>query len=379
MKLPEEISEKILQILEMPGLDQTAKTDYAARLQVLRKQMRKLADDFTAYTPSEERYKDAYFAYNFPMNLAKTIAVTKEIESHYPGILAGRTRVNVIDIGCGDGAGICGLYYGLKDTPSVQEFKFTGVDRSPKMLERARILGRWLGSHDKRVKTRFRRQKVVGPDALCILKQYDVIICINALAEIIEGENIPIRFVHSLLARLTDDGLLVIIEPALKKFVRRLMRLRDEIVSQRKAAVLLPCLHENPCALLMVDSRDEWCHQSVRWSPPELLRIINQGLNREIDVLKFAYLVIARGQIGDDKPDGYRVISELLREKGKSRCYICAPQGRVELVRLSRSRTAHNACFDSVGKGDILKLENVNAKKRNYWQILEQTKVEFVK
>lgn len=377
--LPEEISTKVLQILGLPDLCQNTKPHYAERLQVLRQQMRKLAADFAADAPTEKHYTDAYLAYNFPMNLVKTMIVTKEIALRYPDILGRRARLHVLDIGCGDGAGIYGFYYALKDAHFIREFNLMGIDTVAKMLERARILGRWLIRQDARVKVFFRRQIIKDLSLLNYRKRYNIILCINSLAEIVKSEKIPVWFIHSLLKRLTDDGLLVIIEPALKKFVRRLMRLRDGLVSQRKGIVLLPCLHDNPCALMLVDARKEWCHQSVHWSPPDFLNIINEGLNREIDVLKFAYLVIAKNKVLYDRPRGYRVISQLLKEKGKARCFICTSQGRVELTRLSKSMTADNADFDLMCKGDILQLRNIVAKKRHNWYITQKTGVKVLK
>jgi len=379
MTLPEEISAKILQILEMPGLDQTTKSAHNAKLQVLKQQMRKLAANFMTCKPSEEQYTNAYFAYNFPTNLMKTLIVTKEIESRYPGVMSGRTRVKVLDIGCGDGAAICGLYYALKDSPFIKKFNCTGVDFSRSMLERARVMGRWLAGCDVRVKIRFRWQRITDRGVSGRKSRYDVIVCVNSLAEIVQGDNIPVRFVRAIEKCLTDGGFFVVIEPALKKYTRRLMMLRDELAAQRRASVILPCLHDDPCTLMKVDSREEWCHQSLDWSPPDFLKVINQGLNREIDVLKFAYLVIAKGQMPCSKPDGYRVISQLLKEKGKQRCFICTPQGRVELIKFIKSRTADNKVFDSICKGDILKLQHVDAQKRQRWYITEKTVVEIIK
>jgi hypothetical protein len=109
------------------------------------------------------------------------------------------------------------------------------------------------------------------------------------------------------------------------------------------------------------------------------LRIINQDLNREIDVLKFAYLVIAKRKNWPDWLKGYRVVSHLLKEKGKSRCFICTPRGRVELVRLDKSRNLANAGFDRISKGVIVRIENVVSKKEDYWQLTNGSIVEILK
>jgi len=378
MKLPDDISVKILQTLDVPDLDQSTQSHYRRWLHVIRKQMRRLAADFATSTHSETDYRDAYFAYNFPMNLVKTATVVEEIVLHYPDLVSGKTRLSVLDIGCGDGAGIFGVYYALKDAIRIREFNITGIDGSRRMLEQARRLSGWLRKHDPRFGVRFFRRKIQEGFNPTSKKKYDIILAVNSLAEIIQETTVPNRFVSSLLNHLTDDGLILIIEPALKKFSRRLMRLREGLVLNKEVQVLLPCLHDNPCALLHVSKRREWCHQSLRWSPPHFLQIINQGLNREIGVLKFAYLVLTKKKNCSDRPKGYRVVSDLLKEKGKTRCFICTARGRVELVRLDKSRSLANAGFDRISKGVIVRIENVASKKESYWQLTDGSTVEIL-
>jgi SAM-dependent methyltransferase len=379
MKLPSDISEKILDICGIPGLGCSTEARYRQRLGIIRKDMRRLAADFAASKPSEAYYRDAYFLYNFPMNLMKTAFVINTIGSRYPGLLDGKKRLRILDIGCGDGAGIYGCYYALRNIPGVREFIFKGIDSTPQMLRRAQILARWLGLRDPRMKVRFLKRRIDFADLLAIKGKYDVVMCINSLAELIQEEEMPVRVITSVLRCLVDGGVFLIIEPALKKFSQRLMRLRDVLTTHKNPQVLLPCLYDNPCALLTVEDRNEWCHQSISWSPPDFLKIINKGINREIDVLKFSYLVVTRSKERLKRPCGYAVTSHLLKEKGKQRCFICTPEGRVELVRLDRSKNANNAGFDRIDKGVIVKLTGIVQKKEDYWQVTEESAVQVLK
>jgi ribosomal protein RSM22 (predicted rRNA methylase) len=378
MRLPEKIAEKILSCTDMDGLDHKTKSLHSRRLRGVREQMRRLSADFRADSPSEARYSDAYFLYNFPSNVVKTMHVMTEIKRHWPQFLLNRNRYSVLDVGCGDGAGMVGLYHSLKNGGDDVEFRFMGIDSSRIMLDRARKILHWHSKEDRMLRAKFFQRNAKEIRSAANNKKYDIILLINSLAEIVEEDILPTDFMGTLYGSLVEGGLLVIIEPALKSFARRLMHLRDGLVRHKAMQVLLPCLHNGPCSLLQVENRREWCHQSVVWSPPEYLQIINHGLNREIDVLKFAYLVAVKTKTPQSKKTGYRVVSQLLKEKGKVRCFICTPVGRVELVRLGKSKTAHNACFDLVNKGDVMTLDNVNIKKTNYWQVTEKTKVDLV-
>jgi SAM-dependent methyltransferase len=362
----------------MPGLDESSARRYRQRLQAIRKEMRKLSADFSIGKSSEARYADAYFLYNFPMNLVKTAVVTQEIQSRYPQLPADREQLDVLDVGCGSGAGIFGLYHRLSQMSGIRQFKFTGIDSSHRMLAHARTLSRWFALRDRRVRVRFLERKIEDLYSLSSKKNYDLILCVNSLAEIAEDDNILLRFFNSALRRLKDGGLLVVIEPALKKFSRRLMALHDRLISEKRIQILLPCLHDKPCALLRLENRTEWCHQTVSWSPPGFLRMINRGINREIDVLKFSYLVIVKSTERLRRPRGDLVISHLLKEKGKQRCYVCTDTGRAEVVRLDRAVSDKNARFADIRKGVIVKLADITRKKKDYWQVTENSTVEIV-
>ncbi|MDH4210555.1 MAG: methyltransferase domain-containing protein [candidate division WOR-3 bacterium] len=376
MTLPSNICEKLLVWAGIEGLTYATESHHRKRLRVIRDQMRRLSSDFAEGKPSESRYSNAYFLYNFPLNIMKMMHVIGEISSRYSHFLLNRPRYSILDIGCGEGAGMYGAYYALKNLDDSLKIRITGIDRSGIMLEHARQMAAHLRKHGEGIITTFFNRDAADIRSSLPRKKYDVIICNNSLAEIFREDVIPKKYIGVLFGHLANEGLLVIIEPALKKFARRLMQLRDDLTGHKAAQVILPCLHEGHCSLLQIDNRDEWCHQSVAWKPPAFLRIINEGLNREIDMLKFAYVVIAKTKARGVWPGGYRVISKLLKEKGKVRCFLCTEHGRVELVRLNRSKSTSNTMFDKIKKGDVIKLTDVVERKPDYWEVSAQTVIE---
>lgn len=378
MTLPSIICEEILASAGIEGLSDATESFYRKRLRVIRDQMRELSSDFAEGIPSESRHSMAYFLYNFPLNFMKTLHIFGEISSRRPDFLIPKPRYRILDIGCGEGAGMYGAYYALKRPDGSGKIRLTGIDGSRTMLERARDMAVRLRKRGENITAGFANRDLTDIRHSLPRKRYDVIICSNSFAEIIRDDSLLRKYIGVLLGHLCESGLLVIIEPALKKYARRVMQLHDDLANHKAAQVILPCLHKENCSLLKIDSRDEWCHESVAWKPPAFLRILNKGLNREIDILKFTYLVIARTKSQPVLQEGYRVISSLLKEKGKMRIFLCTEGGRVELVRLNRSKSRENSLFDRIHKGDVIKLHDLVVRKPDYWEVNSQTVIEIL-
>ncbi|MCK4672624.1 hypothetical protein KAT67_01445, partial [candidate division WOR-3 bacterium] len=124
MRLPAEIEQRVLELISMPDLNWKSARVHNKKLNRIRNQMYKLTDDFAQAIPSADRYSDAYFAYNFPMNFVKAVVLAKEVNCLYPQIFNNKDTIRILDIGCGEGAGMFGLYYGLKNS---KKFVLTGI------------------------------------------------------------------------------------------------------------------------------------------------------------------------------------------------------------------------------------------------------------
>jgi hypothetical protein len=146
---------------------------------------------------------------------------------------------------------------------------------------------------------------------------------------------------------LTDDGLCIVIEPALRETSRGLLALRDRLTAAGHV-VIAPCLWQGPCPAL-VRERD-FCHASAG--------VITQGRSR----VDFSYLVIRKhGPVCADK-DLFRVVSDAMKDKGRLRFFACGPAGRLLVTRLDRDGSSSNQAFDELGRGDLVRLEGAQTR-----------------
>ena len=367
MKLPEEIERKILLELHLDGI-YTNPEIYQEEIDKLRKELINQSCIFTLEYRVVKEYADAYFCYNFPQNFLKSFILAKKFFNIFKSFVP--EEIKILDIGCGDGAGMFGLYYFMHKQKPKTKFQLTGVDINDIFLKRCEAMADWFKEKDSHIDVELVKesaQKFVQKDK----KNYDFIILSNTLAEIFQSEKIPLSFIRSLLKHLKEKGVIIIIEPALKNLTRKLMELREDIITHKTGKILLPCLHNNRCPGL--NKKEEWCHQSIKWIPSDYLKIINQKLFRKIEYLKFSYLIISSPKYNPPPYNFYPVISRLSIEKGRKRCLICTEDGIVELIMLNRERSLANGEFEQVSLGDIIEINEPVKIKFRIWKIGKDT------
>lgn len=144
---------------------------------------------------------------------------------------------------------------------------------------------------------------------------------------------------------LAPGGLLLLIEPALKETSRALLQVRDLLLAQG-LYIEAPCVWQGPCPAL-AEPRD-WCHDSA--ARPSLPRA------------DFSFLAI-RERRQPPKQDGtlLRVVSDLRREKGRSRLFACGSEGRQAYVLQSRDVSPSNKGFLALDRGALCRIVGVTA------------------
>ena len=291
--------------------------------------VRELSDMFNGITPRRPGYLAAwrllraYVNYYLPVNAEKVRRILAELEAYAPPGEPPR----VLDFGCGPGTASIAL---LLRRP-VRELVL--VDVVDQALEAARFFARELG-----VEARSGPDLPPGP--------FDLIFAANVLAEA----------APPLEELLSDEGHLVVLEPALRANTRRLMEVRDRLAA-RGYRIAAPCLGRASCPMLEHD--DLWCHQDVPWPRPGPVAEVDRRVGLFKETLKYSYLVVTRkGRTRADLPGGWRVVSNLHREKGKAWAWLCGREGplcRAEVLK--RHRSEETAAFFRADRGDILDVQ----------------------
>ncbi|MDR0533253.1 MAG: small ribosomal subunit Rsm22 family protein [Verrucomicrobiales bacterium] len=262
----------------------------------------KLSDAFTI--DREERFTDcyadpltvaAYGNYFFPQTYARTNFVISELLNFRHWTPPQDRPLRILDLGGGTGAAlIAGVDLLSEKFPHCQ-FHTTLVDQSETALKLYRHLTR-----DQRKRHLFKssavRASLTESAHWNIREPQDLILVSFSLGEAFyqQEDSVVQAWLGQLLDKLTPNGLLVILEPALKETSERLERLRDFVVSEspRNWHIWGPCLHEKNCPLLA--GKKHWCHEVRNWQIPPTINRINDRLRRSVWDLKFSFLALGK-------------------------------------------------------------------------------------
>lgn len=168
--------------------------------------------------------------------------------------------------------------------------------------------------------------------------------------------------------QLTDDGALIVLEPALREQTRQLQRVRDRLaMTQQAPFVFAPCLRRGPCPML--DNDRDWCHAQVAFELPQQASEVARLAGLRDHDLTFSYLTLRRqaGHVGeaahaDETASAashmakQRIVSALLASKGKLELMACGEAGLARVMRLDRHRSEDNAVVSALRRGAVVSL-----------------------
>lgn len=295
---------------------------------------------------ADPRWRDAYLAYFFPANAAKAHQVLHRIAAE--GFLPSfpNSRIRILDFGSGPASAALGAGWFLRSL-GVTSPEFRLVDQSRAALQLGIDILRQAGFEDIHTAN--------GPDDI---PPVHMALAFNVLNELEEGP--AQRILGRLLELLVpNDGRLLIVEPALRETSRRLLQMRDSLISEGRGQVLWPCRHAGSCPGI-ADERD-WCHGSEDWDRPKWMAEIDKLIGNRKERLNHTSLWLSRAPVGENPPDPqvWRVVSDPVIERGKRILYLCGgPSGeRVRVTLLDRHINENTRAFADAGRYDLLRIE----------------------
>ena len=278
----------------------------------------------------------------------------------------------ILDVGAGYGAQSLGLLNYLAQTLPPRQIQLDAVDYDSAALETFGVLlNKARAAATFRALT-LRQWQVDLRQGFRPPQQYDYILIGSTLCELPPAAQYPLLL--NLLAALTPTGALIVIEPALKLTSRRLHALRDQLLTERRAAVVAPCTSwTGGCPCLINDA--DWCHAVRPHLLPLSCRQIATFTGLRQFELKWSYLTLtAEPRRAAEYADAWRVVSDLMKPKGKFEIFLCGSAGRCQATLAKRAKSTANEGFKKLRRGQLVWLADADITPARI-QLQPQTRV----
>ena len=312
----------------------------------------------------------AYFLYFMPCNLFRMASVWNELARL--GFQWKNPHLKAIEFGAGPASGACGIAAGEFHTPVglPQSAYWALIEQDQAVLSLGNDWAKTYFSHlqfnqwDLRP---FHRKLEIEKGLLPRnAPKFNLWLMSYYLNEsLLSAEELAQSLVKSWATHLEEEGVVIMIEPALKQQSRRILELRRELLKLREEKgydwlqILLPCLGHQACGALK--DAEDWCHEEATWWRPPYMRRIDKlaGLDRK--TLPFSYLVIAKSRRTREEilpglgrtsiQERYRLVSPAHPEGKEQEFFLCGQEGkrRARYRAQGESDPAH-----ALERGDIL-------------------------
>lgn len=301
-----------------------------------------------------------YILYFVMSNFPKVIFCLDEIAAAKR--FAGRETIKIADIGCGPGtASLAAAEYFSTNAPE-QKVEIVAIDQNTRALhDTKKIFSGFVKSERTQLYTKFGQlyHKNVG---YTLKTKYDIIILSNFLNEIgnVDAQSQLLELIST--RHIADDGIVIVIEPALRSTSRNLMQLRDEVAKGNELSILAPCMGSPKCKMLESNHRD-WCHMYISWKSPEVIDKIDQLIGNKKNYLKFSYLILggsSAARTGKCAKNLYRTVSAPMRSKGKIELLLCGERGITRVTRQDKDATSKNFDAGSIGRGIVVEFDGTD-------------------
>ncbi len=318
-----------------------------------------------------EHLRLAYLLYYMPTHVYRMAAIWSELARlgfrvQHSGVGAFRA----IEFGAGPGSGACGVALGEKFAPVglPLEKNWALIEQDRKMLERGVL---WSQHYFKSLGQPWGVRpfhRTLDPRVGFLPKnapQFHLWVMSYYLNELeLPAEELALALVQAWEHHLAQEGVVILMEPALKLQSRKLLLLRQALLALRaKEAdpewqILLPCLGHQACGALA--QPEDWCHEEVSWWRPPYFKLIDQlaGLDRKS--LPFSYLVVVKSRRPRNEilpqlqgQSLHRLVSPAHTEGRDFEFFLCGQDGK-KRARWRATAAQESGEQPSPERGDIL-------------------------
>lgn len=354
-----------------------------------------LSQNYWKDTKNIENRLFAYCAFYFPMNALRAASVLDELfrlDFHWDALLGSDNpkELRITELGAGPGSFAFGLLrsFAHRGWPTDIPIRFTAQERDRRSLDFFRS---WIQNDQNpfaftppspplqiepkhiridRTEGEPSKKKTRSPRTTHGTRSHILVssFFMNELSD--QPEDLARRLIEWSNTELEEDGMILLIEPALKDESRRFLAAREWLLQnpeKHQLQFLLPCMGQQKCGAFAKEK--DWCHEVVTWWRPKYFMMLDQLMHSDHRHLPFTYFVIIKSKkplsvflpMFELKAPLARLVSPSRMEGRRSEFYICDHDGkhrvRSELTDLDRGHILVGA--KRSGDSQIPLLQNI--------------------
>lgn len=295
-----------------------------------------------AETPWREEYCQlAYRHYYLPLNALRCSLVIHRGQQvdFFSGLH------HFVDWGCGPGTASLAL---AQSSLSSQISSQILYDISEQALKKFSDLHSLLIKH--RVEKKLNLRNLHQPEKTCLVFSYSFT----------ELSQLPVGW--------EDSEALMILEPSTSEDGRRLMQLRETLMSHGYS-IWAPCTHRDNCPLL-TQSKQDWCHDRTQVLAPDWFEELEQLLPMKNKSVTTSYLLARKKEAPTYSQHHARLVGDSLPEKGKTRQLLCRGSDREYISWLHKQTPAQ-----VMPRGELIILPEEYEKKSNELRLQDPCRI----
>lgn len=311
----------------------------------------------------------AYLLYFMPINMLKLPHLLNKLD------LSRHKTIKILDCGTGTGTfALSAIDYFSHNYPNIK-LDITLTDKAISHIDKTRKLFKSMLEAGDISANMINYHTLDLTDIDDLKNKYDLIILGNIINEI-DTAKYPL-ILEKLNNLLEDNGSIIMIEPALKELSQKALHFRDESIGHSLFPIF-PCIQTLEKPSLCPALRDnDWCHQTRSIDQDKWISGIDRHTGFLKDDIRYTGIIFSRHKKIDDA-NSWRVVSDMMGEKGLSKAYLCHDDSRVLARRLDKNKSDSNSKWSRLKKGDMIKLED-NEYSNNTIGISKNTVIEVKK
>ncbi len=319
----------------------------------------------------ENDYLLAYLSYYWPVSYAQAQLALRQL----PLKKTEDSAYRILDLGSGPGPMSCAAVDNFWNRLPVSEEATAKIDVTLFDISGAAL----------RIAERLLQNNQLPPSpGITILKgdlstdtlpdgEFDLILFGHSLNEIAhnQADRIVIRteLVKKTIKKLSQNGYLLMIEPALLSTSRDLIELRNQLCASGYP-IHGPCTANAACTILET-SASATCHDESLWKIPQSVQKIADEAGLDRNAIKMTWFAFSKPY--NELLTGnavFRVVSEpMLNKGGRVRYLLCGQKHRISFSAKKDDPAAMTGGFFMIKRGDIIEIENPEIRESGLgWQ-----------